>query len=68
MVPLNHTLGNAQLDTNLVNRRKMYIDNIKLQKMKKNWESNTRGENIQSGHRDGIWHRKIFHTSNKIGK
>ena len=37
----------------------MYMDVIKLSaKCKGIGNSNTRSENIQSGHRDGIWHRK----------
>ena len=34
-------------------------------KKKKNGNTYTRRENIQSEDRDGIWQRKIFHTSNK---
>ena len=37
----------------------MYMDNIKLfAKNVKELETNKRSENIQSGHRDWIWHRK----------
>ena len=32
--------------------------------MKKNWKL-LYTQNIQSGHRDGIWHRKMCHASNE---
>ena len=38
---------------------------LKKMKIKKNGNTYTRRENIQSKDRDGIWHRKICHTSNK---
>ena len=31
--------------------------------MKKNWKPHTGSENMQLGHRNGIWHRKIHHVS-----
>ena len=38
----------------------MYMDDIKLfRKMKKNWKPKTGSEDIQSGKRDRIWHRKM---------
>ena len=33
--------------------------------MKRTGNSNTRRENIESGHRDGIWHRKICYPCNE---
>ena len=44
----------------------MYMDDIKLSgKTEKELETNTRGVNIQSGHRDVIWHRKMYHARNE---
>ena len=43
----------------------MYMDDIKLLKKKRIGNSNTRSENIQSGHRDEIWHRKMRHANNE---
>ena len=42
----------------------MYVDDIKLfSKNEKEMEnSHTHSWNIQSGHRDGIWHRKMGHA------
>ena len=37
-------------------------------KKKKIGNSNTRSQNIQSGHRNGIWHRKMCNASNETGK
>ena len=39
-----------------------------LQKRKKNGNSYTRGENIQSEDRNGIWHRKCRMLEMKSGK
>ena len=33
-----------------------------LQKMKKKRQLYTHSEHIQSGHRNGIWHRKMCHA------
>ena len=42
------------------------MDNIKLfAKNKKELETNTHSENIQSGCRYGIWHRKMCHANNE---
>ena len=55
---------NAQLGTNLVNCKKRSITlctwttSNYLQKLKNNWD-------IQSGYRNGIWHRKMGQASNK---
>ena len=48
----------------------MYIDDIKLfaKKRKRIGNSITRSQNIQSGHRDGIWHRKMHQANNKSEK
>ena len=45
----------------------MYIDDIKLfvKNKKEIGNSNTCSQNIQSGHRDGIWYRKMRHVSNE---
>ncbi len=37
-------------------------------KIKKELETKTCSQNIQSGHRDGIWHRKMFHANNEKQK
>ncbi len=37
-------------------------------KLKRIGNSNTRSENIQLGHRDGIWHRKMRHATNEKRK
>ena len=34
--------------------------------MKKNWNPNTDSENIQTGHKDGICHGKMFHAHASI--
>ena len=42
------------------------MDDIKLlAKNEKELETNTRSENLQSGHRNGIWHRKMYHAGNE---
>ena len=45
----------------------MYIDDIKpfAKKRKRIGNSNARNENIQAGHRDGIWHRKMRHAKDE---
>ena len=45
----------------------MYMEYIKLfaKKWKRTGNSNTRSENIQSGHWDGIWHGKMWYASNE---
>ena len=43
------------------------MDDICLPKTK-NGNSNTRSNNIQSGHWDGIWHRKMRHANNENQK
>ena len=61
----------AQLDTNLVNHRKKLMPKCKwmisnfCKKRKRTENSNISSENIQSGHWDGIWHRKMYHASNE---
>ena len=37
-------------------------------KLKRIGNPNTSSENIQSGYRDGIWHRKICHANNEKRK
>ena len=47
----------------------MYTDDIKLcQKRKRIGNLNTGSENIPSGLRDGIWHRKMHHANNEMRK
>ena len=47
----------------------MYMDNIKLfAKNQKDLEFNTNNKNIQSGYRNGIWHRKVSHVNNEKRK
>ena len=45
----------------------MYMDYIKLlaKKEKEFGDPNTGSENIQSGYRYGIWHRKMCHANKK---
>ena len=45
----------------------MYMGDIKLfaKKWKRTENFNTCSYNIQSGHRDGTWHRKIFQANNE---
>ena len=44
----------------------MYMDNINnIKKRIRTGNSNTHSENIQSGHKDGIWHRKMYHAGNE---
>ena len=45
----------------------MYIEDIKLfAENYEKWENtNTGSENIQSGHRDGLWHGKRRHANNE---
>ena len=63
---------NSQPDTILVNRMEMlnnllYMDGIKTvcKSRKRIGNSNTRSENIQSRHRDRIWHRNMYHANNE---
>ena len=47
----------------------MYVDKIRLcKKWKRIGNSNTISENIQSGYRDRIWHRKTGHANNEKRK
>ena len=48
-----------------VNDNKLFAKKKKKKKWKKTGNSNTRRENIQFGHRDGIWHRKMCPTCNE---
>ena len=70
MMPLNHILRKCTAGYKLSKSQEkinqlMYMDDIKLfyQKLKRIGNSNTRTQNIQSGHRDGIWHRKMRHAN-----
>ena len=44
----------------------MYIDDIKNEKELEAF--NTRSQNIKSGHKDGIWHRKMRNACNEKRK
>ena len=74
MMPLDHILRKCTPGYKLSKSQEqinqlMYIDDIKLlAKNEKELETNTRNTNIQSGHRDGIWQRKMRHASNENGK
>ena len=71
MIPLNfilrkctagYKLSKSQEKINLL----MQVEDIKLfAKNEKELETNTRSENIHSGHWDGIWGRKIYNVSNE---
>ena len=43
------------------------MEDIKLfqKRKKKNGNPSTGSENIQTGHRDGIWHRNMRHADNE---
>ena len=64
MMPLNHILRKCTAGYKLTKSQEkiyylMYMDDIKLfaEMEKKNRNSNTHSQNIQSEHREGIWHR-----------
>ena len=40
------------------------MDDIKL-KLKRTGNAKTQSLNIQSGHKNGIWHRKMCHACNE---
>ena len=72
MMPLKYILRKCTTGYKLTKSQEkinhlMYMDDIKLFAKKWNRIGNfdTRSENIQSGHKDGIWHRKMCHTSNE---
>ena len=66
MMPLNHILRKCTAGYKLRRLQEkinhlLYLDDIKLfaKNEKKNGNSNTRCWNVQSGQRNGIWHRKM---------
>ena len=72
MIPLNHILRKCTTGYELTksqekNNHVMYMDDMKLlcNNGKRTINSNTRSENIESGHWDGNWHRKMCHASNE---
>ena len=71
MMPLNHILRKCTAEYKLsISKEKNQSPNVRHQtiykKMKKNWKLlYTQLEYIQSGHRNGIWHRKICYASNE---
>ena len=73
MVPFNDILrkctGSYKLSKSQEKTiHQMYMDEIKLQKRKGKGNPNPDNENIPSVYRDGIWHRKVHHSSNeKLG-
>ena len=65
MITLNHILRKCTAEYKLTKSQEninhtMYMDDIKLF-----GNSNTHNQNIQSGHKIGIWHRKMRHASNE---
>ena len=48
----------------------MYMDNIKLfvKNEKRIGKPNTGSENMQSGYKDGNWHRKMYYANNEKRK
>ena len=75
MKPLNHifsicTRGNKLHKSQKKINHLMYMDDSKLfdKNEKRIGNLNTDRENIQSGYRDGIWHRKICHANNEKRK
>ena len=75
MIPLNHILrkftDRYKLSKSLEKiNHLMYMDDIKLfvKNEKRIGSSNTCSKNIQSGRRDGIWHRKMCYASNEKRK
>ena len=68
-MPLNHisrkcTTGYKLSRSQEKINHQMYMDEIKLfaKNEKRTGNSHTRSLNIQSGHRNGIWHRKMCHA------
>ena len=74
MMPPNHILrkwtgGYKLTKSNEKINHRMYMDDIKrFAKNEKELETNTRSQNIQSEHRDGIWHRKMCYAINSNEK
>ena len=74
MIPLNHILGNCTGRYKLTKSQEkinhMFMDDIELfaKNKTKFGNSNTGSENIQLGHTDGIWHRKMRNASNEKQK
>ena len=67
MIPLNHILRKCTAGYKLMYFAGKYQSyDIKLfSKNEKELETNTCSKNIQSAYWDGIWHRKMCHTSNE---
>ena len=71
MMPLNNILKKCTVGYKLTKSQEkinhqMYMDDIKLfAKKGKYWKPKTRSEDIQLGHWDEIWYRKIHHADNK---
>ena len=71
MIPLNHILRKCTAGYKLSkSQKKDQNPGVHWHQTvgKRNGNSSTHSENIQSRERDGIWHRKICHASNEIGK
>ena len=71
IMPLNHRLRKCTAGYKLSRSQEkinhlMYMGDMKLlakkKKKKKNWKLSYTPSNIQSRHRNGIWHRKMFHA------
>ena len=71
ILPLNHiirtfTAGYTLSKSHDKINHLTYMDDMELfSKNEKELETNKCSENIQSGYRDGIWHRKMCHASNE---
>ena len=69
-MPLNHVLRKCTAGYKLTKSKEkinhlIYMDDIKLfANNVKELETNTRRQNIQLGHKNGIWRRKMRHASN----
>ena len=71
MMPLNHILRKCAARNKLSKLQEninhlMYMEDIELfAKRKRTRNSNIPNVNVQSGHRGGIWQRKMCHASNE---
>ena len=62
MIPLNHILRKCKSGYKLIKSKEKINHELSAKKLKRMGNSNAHSENIQSGHRDGIWRRKLLET------
>ena len=65
MIPLNHALRKCSAGVVKDQSPDEHGYQTVCKKLKRIGNSNKHCENIQSGHRDGIWHRKMRHARNE---